>query len=782
MNDPVTKTIMETSGDYQVNHTWTAPKELPSLQNAKIIALDLETLDPDLKKYGPGWATDNGEITGISIATDTGIAEYFPIGHTGGNLDRKTVLNWLKKELETDIPKVFANNYYDCGWLASYGIWPGGPWYDIQIAAPLLDEHKFSYSLDNLGAEYCDEHKDESGLIAAAALLGIPEKNVKANMHRLHAADVAKYAIQDAVLTLKVWNVLEPMLKEEGLWPIFELETKLSPVLIKMRQKGVRINAEKRDKLIEELNKKESEALKKLNKLCGRDIDVWSAGDIAAAYRMHNHDYCYTKASIKKALKTCFNLDKKEIVDKNGEVVDWIKIMFESPVPHHELASYSYINSLDLKKLFDKDIQILFHQMQQIENNPEQKLIELAKELIAALNGKQTRKNFINWDGTIETFGDSLIKHFLTMLKPSITAKFLDAQSDELSQQIKAARKWNRAVSAFLNNSFTDMVQNGRIYCCYHQLKKDEGGTITGRFSCSNPNLQQVPVRDPEIGILIRSLFEAEPGKIWGSFDYKAQEPRLLIHYCTKAEEIGKITTDSARALAAQYNKDPMTDSHQATADLITNMKGNILGPTNKIRRQNAKTINLGKAYVMGLDKLAMNLGISKEEAKPIVEAYDEGVPHIKAFQKYATKQAEIKGFVKTILGRKLHFPFWEPKLPFGDQTQVKPATLEQAKLLQHDPTNKIWYNRLLKRAKTYKAINSIIQGSAADMTKKAMIDIYEKTGLVPALQVHDELNFTDLDSMEQVEEIKRIMEEAIPLCIPVVCEAGTGNNWGEAH
>lgn len=768
MIDPVTRTIMETSGDYQHMHEWTAPKELPSLQDSKIIALDLETVDPDLKKYGPGWATDNGAIVGISIATDTGIAEYFPIGHAGGNLNQKEVLAWLKKELETDIPKVFANNYYDCGWLSSYGIEPKGPWYDIQIAAPMLDEHKFSYSLDNLGAEYCDEHKDESSLIAAAALLGIPEKDIKSKMDKLHASVVAPYAIQDAVLTLKVWNVLEPKLKEEGLWPVFELETKLSPVLIKMRKKGVRINAEKRDKLIEELNKREKEALEKLTELCGREIDVWSAGDISDAYIQHDHDFYYTKQSVKKALSLVFDIEDKQIVDKDGNTVNWIQTMLESPVPQHELASYSYINCLDLKKLFENELAFQF-------KNRTAKIFE-------SKIFKTTKKSGPTDVSTRELCDNELIKWFLKTLNPSITSKFLEQQADDISKNIKAARKWNRAVSAFLNNSFTDMVQNGRIYCCYHQLKKDEGGTITGRFSCSNPNLQQVPVRDPEIGILIRSLFEAEPGKIWGSFDYKAQEPRLLIHYCKVAEDMHLIDTQSANALAAKYNEDPMTDSHQATADLITNMKGNILGPTNKIRRQAAKTINLGKAYVMGLKKLAMNLGISEEEAKPIVEAYDNGVPHVKAFQKFAARQAEIKGFVKTILGRRLHFPFWEPKLPFGDTRLVKPSTLEQAKLLQNDPTNEVWHNRLLRRAKTYKAINSIIQGSAADMTKKAMVDIYEQMGLVPALQVHDELNFTDLTSMDQVNEIKRIMEEAIPLAIPVVCEAGTGNNWGEAH
>ena len=765
MIDPVTKIIMETSGDYQyMRDDWKLPEELPSLQDAKIIAIDLETCDPNLKKYGPGWAIQDGEIAGISIATDTGIAEYFPIAHVPGpNLDEKTVIAWLKKELETDIPKVFANNYYDCGWLSAYGIWPGGPWYDIQIAAPLLDEHKLSYSLDNLGLEYCNERKDESGLEAAAALMGIAPKDIKSSLYLMSSYDVARYAIQDAVLTLKVWNVLEPMIREEGLWPVFELETELSPVLIKMRHKGVRINAEKRDQLIEELTKREATAKARITELCGREVDVWSAKDIADAYMRMNHDFYYTKASVKKALSQVFELQEKQISDLEGKTVDWLKTMNESPVPQHELASYTYIKSLDLKKLFKDELQFQYEKRQAPVLNAKS-----ARNIVTQLVEKD---DFDNW----------MTRQFLNFLNPSITAKYLDVQDDEVSQHIKAARKWNRAVSAFLNNSFTDMVRNGRIHCCYHQLKRDEGGTITGRFSCANPNLQQVPVRDPEIGVLIRSLFEAEPGKIWGSFDYKAQEPRLLIHYCKLAEDMGMISTTSANALAAQYNIDPMTDSHQATADLITNMKGNILGPTNKIRRQAAKTINLGKAYVMGLKKLALNLGISEEEAKPIVEAYDQGVPHVKAFQKYAAKQAEIRGFVKSILGRKLHFPLWEPKLPFGDNRLVKPETLEHAQALQRDPSNEIWYNRLIRRAATYKAINSIIQSSAADMTKRAMVELY-KRDYVPVMQVHDELNFSDLTSMEQVEEIKKIMEEAIPLCIPVVCEAGTGVNWGEAH
>jgi DNA polymerase I-like protein with 3'-5' exonuclease and polymerase domains len=743
--DPISKLCQRELGEYPLDE-WTIPTELPSLQNAKAIALDLETSDPDLKKFGPGWATFNGQILGISIATlnkknEIDFKEYFPINHAEGNLDEKTVLTWLKSELETDIPKVFANNYYDCGWLAAYNIHPKGPWYDIQIAAPLLDEHKLSYSLDNLGAEYCNEHKDETKLEQAATILGIDPRKIKENLHMLNSVTVAPYAIQDAALTLKVWQVLEPMLHEEGLWPIFELEAKLSPVLIAMRMKGVRLDLEKRDKLIEELKSREEDEKRQVNELAGFEVDIWSNKNLAKAYDKLGIDYCYTKASIKKALTLSLGVEEYSLPDGTK----WLKTMFDSPVPLHDLAKKSFLETLVLD----------------LEQMPQAYYME----------------NYAQKENPMETIQATFLKY----LNPSLTAKFLEHSPDNISMHVRRARKWNKAVSAFLGNSFTDLVSNGRLHCCYHQLKKDEGGTITGRFSCSNPNLQQVPIRDPEIGTLLRSLFIPEEGKIWGSFDYSAQEPRILLHYCYKAEKANAIGTSSAQELVAKYLDDPLTDSHQAIADMITNLKGNILGETPKARRTAAKTINLGKAYVMGKKKLAMNLGISEEEATPIIAAYDEGAAHIKAFQKYTDKLAANRGFIVTLLGRKLHFTSWEPKLPFGDSRLVKPETLSVAQALQQDKNNEIWGGRPIKRAKTYKAINSLIQGSAADMTKKAMVDLYE-AGYVPALQVHDELNFTDLESLDQVAEIKKIMEDAIPLEVPVVCEAGTGIDWGAAH
>ena len=139
-------------------------------------------------------------------------------------------------------------------------------------------------------------------------LANIAPKDIKSKLYTMDSADVARYAIQDAVLTLKVWKVLEPMLHAEGLWPVFELETELSPVLIKMREKGVRINAEKRDQLIEELTKREATAKEAIKEICGREVDVWSAKDIADAYIQQGHNFYYTKASVKKAAR-CFRLN-----------------------------------------------------------------------------------------------------------------------------------------------------------------------------------------------------------------------------------------------------------------------------------------------------------------------------------------------------------------------------------------------------------------------------------------------------------------------------------------
>ena len=227
---------------FQSNSDWCPPSFLPDLTQEKEIAVDLETRDPNLIRQGPGWATDDGEVIGISIAT-AGWSGYLPVGHQGGgNLDKLFIFNWLKKQLSTENDKIFHNALYDVGWLKRSGIEIKGKIQDTMIAAPLINENRNRYSLDSLGSEYCNQRKDETLLRRAAQEWGI---NPKSEMWKLPSKYVGAYAEQDAVLTLKLWGEMKKELEKQNLNQIYSLESGLLPLLIEMRWKGILINQSK---------------------------------------------------------------------------------------------------------------------------------------------------------------------------------------------------------------------------------------------------------------------------------------------------------------------------------------------------------------------------------------------------------------------------------------------------------------------------------------------------------------------------------------------------------
>jgi DNA polymerase I-like protein with 3'-5' exonuclease and polymerase domains len=201
--------------------SWSVPPVFPQFGEDETVAVDLETYDPYLTTCGPGWATGRGHVVGIGVATKDWCG-YFPIRHEGGgNLDEDVVLRWLKNLLSSEKRKViFHNALYDVGWLRREGIEIKGTILDTIIAAPLLDENRFSYSLDSLGEFYCNETKDESLLQDAALAYGI---NPKSEMYKLPAKYVGPYGEQDATLTLKLWNKLKLEIDSQDLNKILEM-------------------------------------------------------------------------------------------------------------------------------------------------------------------------------------------------------------------------------------------------------------------------------------------------------------------------------------------------------------------------------------------------------------------------------------------------------------------------------------------------------------------------------------------------------------------------------
>ena len=325
---------------------------------------------------------------------------------------------------------------------------------------------------------------------------------------------------------------------------------------------------------------------------------------------------------------------------------------------------------------------------------------------------------------------------------PSFTKNFLQNHPHPLVKQIARAREINKSHTTFIDTILKHQ-HKGRIHAEINQIRSDSGGTVTGRFSYNNPNLQQIPARNKELGPRIRSLFIPEEGCTWGCFDYSQQEPRLVTHYA---------------ALDGLYGVDEVLDSYnEGEADFHQ-----IVSDMANIPRSQAKTINLGLFYGMGKNKLQAELGVSKEDAEDLFRTYHDKVPFVKMLMESVMRRAQDKGRVRTLLGRRCRFNLWEP-----NQFGIHKALSHEDALAEHGPG--------IKRAFTYKALNKLIQGSAADMTKKAMVDLY-KEGIIPHIQVHDEL---DISVNNNADKIKEIMESAVELEVPNKVDYESGPNWG---
>ena len=331
---------------------------------------------------------------------------------------------------------------------------------------------------------------------------------------------------------------------------------------------------------------------------------------------------------------------------------------------------------------------------------------------------------------------------------PSFTASWLETQMDDVSQSILKVRKLDKIRNTFVKNMIIDKASNGRIYCGFNPM-----GTVTGRFSSQYPNLQQVPARDPELGPMIRSLFIPEEDCEWVCADYSQQEPRVLVHYASLKD------MDTAIKVQDEFNKNDDTDFHQMVADMAS------------IPRKQAKTINLGLFYGMGNKKLAAELGLDTDQAYDLFNKYHDKVPFVKELSRQVSHVASTRGYIKTLLGRKRRFDMWEPRDSWGERAYSLSEAHAQ------------YPKQELKRAYTHTAMNALIQGSSADITKSAMIKIYE-AGLLDEidlkLTVHDELDFS-VEPLKQkcFDESLHIMKTCVDLKVPLKVDVEKGLNWG---
>ncbi len=236
-----------------------------------------------------------------------------------------------------------------------------------------------------------------------------------------------------------------------------------------------------------------------------------------------------------------------------------------------------------------------------------------------------------------------------------------------------------------------------------------------------------------------------EEGHTWGCFDYNQQEPRLVVHYATLQNLMG------IDEVLNSYKKGE-ADFHSIVSEMAD------------IPRTQAKTINLGLFYGMGKNKLQAELGINKESAEDLFKKYHSQVPFVRQLMNAVMQRAQSSGRIRTLLGRLCRFHLWEP-----NQFGIHKALPHEQALTEHGPG--------IKRAYTYKALNKLIQGSAADMTKKAMIELH-KEGIIPHIQVHDELDIS-VATQAHAEKIKKTMEHAVNLEVPNKVDYESGPNWG---
>jgi len=342
--------------------------------------------------------------------------------------------------------------------------------------------------------------------------------------------------------------------------------------------------------------------------------------------------------------------------------------------------------------------------------------------------------------------------------KPSFTKEFLEGLDHPIGEAIREVRNLNKMRTTFVEGYILGSHIKGKVYCQFHSMRGDDGGTRSGRLASSTPNLQNVPIRTEE-GKLIRAVFIPDQGHLmWRRFDYSQIEYRLLVHYACGPQ------SDMVRQ---QFRDDPNTDYHEFVRQMIKLRTGIHL------ERKPAKNINFGLIYGMGVPKLIRSLGLNRTEGKNLFKAYHNGAPYVQATMDATMEEASRLGVISTILGRKSRFDLWEPEDRRQDVLALPYHRAMEA------------YGYPLQRAYLHKALNRRLQGSAADIMKRAMVKLYESgvfayTG-IPRLTVHDELDFSDpYGNEEAFREVKHIMETSTALQIPIIADYEFGPNWGD--
>jgi DNA polymerase I-like protein with 3'-5' exonuclease and polymerase domains len=671
----VAKIYVEGQHDlFKPESNWQAPTSLPIVPDGELVAIDTETNDRGLQKgVGPGWVYNDGWLCGVSWAWAGG-SGYAPIRHpdTPNCFDHDLVIAWLE-DLCRRCEVVFQNGGYDMGWT---GVRPTMP-HDTQSMAVLLNENEYEYNLDAICGRLGIAGKDESLLREAVITHGGNPKKIKEFIHKLPARYAGPYAEQDAVSTLEAARKMLPQLAANGLMDAYDLERELTPHVLDMRRRGIRINVDRAE-----------QNRSRIRQLRAQELDL-----------------------LRAALGPQF---RREVTMDDVRSPRWLTMVFT-------------------------DLGIAFPRTPATEKHE---------------------------DG-----------------QPSFEKEFLERCPHPVAGHIARARAYNDGAEKFIGTYILDFLDRGRLHAEIHQLRSEEGGTRTYRFSYSNPPLQQMNRADPDranpehkdfvpgfvdMGTMIRECFEPESGTVWGAPDYSQQEYRLIVHYSARLE------LRRAERAVEYYRSDPKADYH----NFVVSMTGLV--------RKKAKDANFAKAFGAGIPKFALMTGMSVEEASEVMQTYDAELPFVTDLSGRCKAMADRKGYIRLMDGRRCRFDDWEASwIPKEEWEQGRAAgkrmdacSREEALRRQEDPDHP-WRGKRLRRAGTHKAGNRIIQGGAAVQTKKALLAC-AREGLLPMLQMHDELCFS-VGTKAESERPAEIMRDVVPLLVPVRVDNEFGPNWGRA-
>lgn len=787
---------------------WLPPSDWPNLSAATVIGFDVETYDPELLTAGPGWARNRGHLIGASLAVQDGTSWYFPMRHetqTEYNMDPEQVVKFLDHALHTNVPKVGANLIYDAGWCKQEGIRLGGRLYDVQFAEALLDSETPDVSLEGLAQQYLGIGKESNILYdwLARWIGGAANDRQRKNLYLAPPSLAGPYAESDAALPIRILEKQWPKLEARGVLELFHLECRLIPLLVAMRFRGAPVFLDYAEEVYDDLGNELVRIEAQIKDIAGQPVNANAGESIKSAFVKHGIPIPMTFDKKTDKMRVTFDAASLEEIDHP---------LPEAILEYRRVAKVrnTFVKSYIMDKNVDGRVYCSFHPLKGSGRGARSGRFACVAEWTPILTKRGeipirdvvigdevwTHKN--RWKEVIDTQIKPVDQMYNVLLSNGKTITCtaghkiltpkgwqsvgeLNALLDQMGEQSRqhsyrvATVSWNATSTCVIAPTSRPCEFENEIIAIQLERSRevyditvidDHSYLSCGIFhhNSSDPNLQNIPIRT-DIGKKVRAMF-GKKGHLWVKWDYSQIEYRMLANHA-----VGP----GADELRARYNSDPDLDYHEITQELIRLLTGLI------VERRPIKTINFGLIYGMGKKKLIRGLGLGNQQGLLVYDNYHEAAPYAKATMEEAAREVHRNGFVTTILGRKSDFNGWTSK-EFDSKNVVLPYAAACRK----------WGQYNIERSHTHKALNRKLQGGAADVMKKAMVEAYE-AGLfaddacgMPCLTVHDELDFDYENGIDLSApcwaEFKYMMENAMPgLRVPIRMDSSFGPSWGKA-